>query len=213
MDKLQVAANHYNINYDNQGRFISYWHQINEVLKLKPKTVLEIGIGTSLVSDYLKKQGICVVTVDINLKLRPNIAASILNLPIKGNSFDIVICFQVLEHIPFEYFSPAIGELQRITKKYVLISLPNRKRHFYLCIKIYPGIQKELKFTLPYLSLPRHIFDGEHYWEIGKKGFPLQKVNEIIKQNALQLRRDYRVPEKPLHHIFVLEKNEKFKSG
>ena len=40
--------------YDYLIRWISYWHQINEVLKLRPKTVLEIGIGNKTVRDCLK---------------------------------------------------------------------------------------------------------------------------------------------------------------
>ena len=36
--------------YDQKPRWISYWHQIDEVLRLAPQTVLEIGIGNQWVS-------------------------------------------------------------------------------------------------------------------------------------------------------------------
>ena len=47
---LQVEPNHYfNEFYDSKERWISYWHQINEIIKLNPKKVLEIGIGNGFV--------------------------------------------------------------------------------------------------------------------------------------------------------------------
>ena len=58
--------------YDYKDRWVSYWHQIDEVLKLEPKTVLEIGIGNGLVTEYLKKHGVEVKTLDIEKKLNPN---------------------------------------------------------------------------------------------------------------------------------------------
>jgi hypothetical protein len=53
--KPQVEPAHYLKSYDTKGRFISYWHQIDEIFKLSPENVLEIGIGNRFVSDYLKK--------------------------------------------------------------------------------------------------------------------------------------------------------------
>jgi len=67
--KPQVEPDHYyNIIYDTKERFCSYWHQIQEVLLLKPSEVLEIGIGNGFVSRYLKERGINVTTLDIDKK-------------------------------------------------------------------------------------------------------------------------------------------------
>ena len=41
----QVPKEHYSNNYDNVFRFISYYYQIDLAIKLKPKNILEIGIG------------------------------------------------------------------------------------------------------------------------------------------------------------------------
>jgi len=57
--KTQVEPNHYfSMSYDSKERFISYWYQINEIIKLNLKRVLEIGIGNSFVSKYLEERGI-----------------------------------------------------------------------------------------------------------------------------------------------------------
>ena len=44
---LQVETDHYfNAGYDSRERFISYWHQINEIITLTPSSIFEIGIGS-----------------------------------------------------------------------------------------------------------------------------------------------------------------------
>lgn len=206
VNKVQVAINHYKKGYDNKGRFISYWHQLSEAVRLGQKTFLEIGIGTSVVSNYLRNYGLQVITVDIDRKLKPDIMASILQLPFKDRSVDVVMCFQVLEHIVFESVSSALKQLHRVSNKYVLISLPDRTKYFRLDINIYPIIAKRICFTIPYFIPSKHVFDGEHYWEIGKKGFSLKKVKRLFTMNYFKILKEYRVPEKPLHRIFILEK-------
>ena len=44
-------------------------------------------------------------------------------LPYKDNSFDLIICSEVLEHL--EHPDKALEELQRVSKKYVALSVPN----------------------------------------------------------------------------------------
>lgn len=92
--KIQLNKNHYNkSNYDGIRRFISYFHQINLIKKLNPKKVLEIGIGNATVSNYLKNQGLNITTCDFDKSLNPDIVASLPDLPIKENSYDLVCAF------------------------------------------------------------------------------------------------------------------------
>lgn len=207
MNKIQVKKDHYfSLKYDTKQRWASYWYQINEVLKHNPKTVLEIGIGNKLVSNYLKSIGINVITCDFDKSLSPDVVANVLRLPFKKNSFDIVLCSEVLEHLPFKYFLKALRQINRVTKKIAIITLP----HFsittlFLGFKIIPYVPKinlSLKIDLPV----KHIFEGEHYWEIGKKNYSLSKIRKIIIKSDFKLEKSFFPTENPRHHFFILRK-------
>lgn len=205
--KPQVPPDQYfGENYLKKVRFISYWHQIHEIVSHEPQSILEIGIGNGLVSNYLKYIGYNIVTIDIDRRLHPNIAGSVLNTPFQANSFDLVACFEVLEHIPYDKFTQALSELHRITSGYVILSVPD-------CTSVYPvyihipklGALRTL-IPIPRLKAPRHEFDGEHYWEIGKEGYSIETITEKIKNTGFEITKTYRVFEIPYHHFFVLNK-------
>ena len=59
-------------------------------------------------------------------KLFPNLVfkqASIYDLPYKDNSFGLVVCTEVLEHL--EDPAKALREMLRVSQKYLIISVPN----------------------------------------------------------------------------------------
>ncbi|MCX7766036.1 MAG: methyltransferase domain-containing protein [Candidatus Sumerlaeia bacterium] len=200
-----IDNNHW-INYDNKERFCSYWHQLNEIISLKPQTILEIGVGTKFVSDYLRKRNFHITTVDIDLSLKPDVNASVLSLPFIAGAFELISCCEVLEHLPFTDFSQALGEIFRCCKKFALLSLPDVTRHYRILITLPKfGIIKKL-IDIPKLSPPVHILSGEHYWEIGKRGYPLSRIKSAITQTGFSILRTYRVFENPYHRFFVLKK-------
>jgi len=48
-------------------------------------------------------------------------------------------------------------------------------------------------------------FDGEHYWEIGKRGYPLSKIINEIQKARFKVEKTYsRVFENPYHRFFSL---------
>jgi len=50
--------------------------------------------------------------------------------------------------------------------------------------------------------------DDDHRWEIGANGITFEAVVEAIADAGLRVDRDYRVPENPWHHFFVLSAAE-----
>jgi len=207
--KPQIDPTHYfNESYDSKERFISYWHQIDEIIKLTPQKVLEIGLGNRFVSIYLKERGINITTLDIDKKLNPDVAGSVLEIPFTDNSFDVVACYEVLEHLPYENFTEALSEICRVAKLYVILSIPDVRRvyRFYVHIpKV--GVFKKL-IPLPRLKSPTHNFDGEHYWEIGKAGYSFKKIISDIERAGFKIKKTYRIFENPYHRFFILKKEK-----
>lgn len=207
--KLQVTQDHYfDPKYDSKSRFISYWHQINEILSLKPTNVLEIGVGSSFVYKYIDEKGVKIRSLDIDKELNPDLVCSVLRLAIRENTFDAVSCCEVLEHLPYSDFSLALREIRRVSKRYVLLSIPDVTDVLRVDIELPLFNKREIKKLLPNpLRKPlTHVFDGQHYWEIGKAGYPLKSIERDIRQSGFGIRKTYRVFEFYYHRFFLLEK-------
>lgn len=206
MDK-QVDKKHYNFTkYCEEERFVSYWHQLKEVLAVEPSSVLEVGVGDKVLESYLKNNtNITYVSLDIASDLSPDVVADAASLPFAENSFSVVCAFEVLEHLPFENFFVALQEMKRVTKKNVIISLPHWGRHF--SVKIGLPYFKRITWQHKFNFWPiKHIFAGEHYWEIGKIGYSLKFIKKAVESAGLRITKDYVVFNSPYHHFFVLEK-------
>lgn len=205
--RSQVKPNHYfGKSYDTKERFSSYWHQINEIIKLKPGRVLEIGIGNGFISKYLKGKKVNLITLDINKELNPDVVRNVLNMPFKNESFDIVACYETLEHLDYKSFHKALSEIFRVSKSYAVLSLPDIGRVCRLSIQIPKIVDLKLLIPLPRLKEAVRKFDGEHYWEIGKTGYPLSKIMNDIQKVGFRIKKTYRVFEIPYHRFFILSK-------
>jgi SAM-dependent methyltransferase len=204
----QVTPNHYCGNYDTKERFCSYWHQIQEIRECNPKIVLEIGIGNGFVSEYLLKRGFDIVRSDLDSKLLPDVTCTILDTPFLDDSFDVVACFELLEHLPFENFEKALLEIRRISRNWVVLSVPDSTQAYRFDLQL-PKIGDIRKLVLlPNIRFRKPIekFDGEHYWQIGKDGYPLKRINACFTKAKLFVMKTYRVFEMPYHRFFILKK-------
>ncbi|MFC1486247.1 class I SAM-dependent methyltransferase [Thermoproteota archaeon] len=204
--RLGVNPNHYYETYDTLERFSSYWYQIKEIISNNPRNILEIGIGNGFVSKYLKNRGLDVLTSDIDKRLNPVIVNSVCKIPFSDETFDLVACYEVLEHLPFKYFKTAISEISRVSRSRLLLSLPDENRIYRIYIQIPKlGVFKKI-IPIPRLRKIAHHFDGQHYWEIGKSGYSLKTIVKNINEAGLKIIRSFRPFEKPNHRFFVLKK-------
>jgi len=204
----QVEPSHYfRKEYGSKRRWISYWHQIDEILTLSPNSVLEVGIGNGLVANYLKRRGINITTLDIDERLMPDYVGSVLDMPFADNSFEVVTCYEVLEHLPYDDVPKALGEIHRVSSRYAVLSLPDSTRAYRLNIQIPKVGELKILIPLPRLKVPKHVFNGEHYWEIGKAGYALCRVMGDMVKAGFRINKTYRVFENPYHRFFVLEKD------
>lgn len=204
----QVDAAHYRFGYYmTLPRWNSLWYQLDELAKLEPDTALEIGPGPGFFKALAAVQGIRIETVDLDPELKPDHVASVTELPFADGSYDVACAFQVLEHLPFETALAGLDELARVAKRHVLVSLPDAERVWRYSLHLPKLGERRIMLKRPRLSAPVHAFDGQHHWEINKRGYELQTVTDaLVKSGRLKLLRTFRIFENPYHRFFVFAK-------
>ncbi len=204
LPQKQVGRDHYLAGYDDASRWSSYWTQINEVLGTKPNNdskILVVGIGNGVVNRYLHELGLNVVTLDIDAQLAPDILGSVTSLPFTAKAFEVTLCCEVLEHIPFSTVDTALSELSRVTSNRCLISVPHFGPVISLSVKIpkVPAFRATMKLLFPM----RLEFDGQHYWEIGRRGYPHSLVTASMSKHFVVLNQ-WLNPNHTYHRFFRL---------
>lgn len=201
----QVEVEHYRFgSYMELPRWGSFWHQLNEVAALDAKTVLEIGPGPGYFKAVAERMGIEVETADLDPNLKPDYVASVTELPIPNKKYDVSCAFQVLEHLPFDAALTALDELARVTRNHVVISLPDSRRTWRYMLHLPKIGERRVLIKRPQIKVPSHSFDGQHYWEINKRGYELEKVtSSFLKSGKLRLERTFRPYENAYHRFFI----------
>lgn len=204
MNTPQVEKTKYQFKkYAFEGRFVSYYWQLKEVFALNPSSVLEIGVGDRVFGSFIKNNtAVAYTSFDVAEDLHPDVVGSILKLPFADKSFDMVCSFEVLEHLPFVDVDRALAELARVARKNVVISVPHFGPMLSLSIKLpfLPQIRASLKIHFP----KKHIFNGQHYWELGTYGHPISLLRQKLFAHGTLLR-DFIPFGNPYHHFFVLK--------
>jgi len=128
-------------NYSRKNPVLKFMfkHYFSKIVKivndLNISTVLDVGCGEGLVIKKLKENNdklsitgldISIENIKIAKKINDNVKffqGNIYNLPFEDNSFELIICTEVLEHLKDP--ERAIMELKRVSNKFCLISVPN----------------------------------------------------------------------------------------
>ncbi len=206
---IQVGADTYYNDYDTILRFISYHYQIENVLKLRPQKCLEIGIGNRTVSNYLLNAGVNLTTCDFDKDLKPDVVADIRELPFKDNEFDVIMACEIIEHLPWEDVVKALEGLQRVSSKYVYLSIPYACEAFETAFR-FPGIKKlfdkrlmSLRLRIPHFW-KKNSFDGQHYWELGRKSTGKKEIRKLLSEYFI-IKKEIAPAINQYQYAFVLE--------
>jgi predicted SAM-dependent methyltransferase len=208
MTQPQVDDGHYDFQaYLEFPRWSSYWHQCREVLDTPAGPVLEIGPGPGVFQAVVRQLGRDILSLDFDKRVRPDVVASATSLPFADNSFAAVCCFQMLEHLPYEQSQRAFTDMCRVAARRVILSLPDARKAVRISTRV--PLLGDSTFLIPLSIIPRrrHVFNGEHYWEINKRGWALEKVvADFERAGRVRLLRTYRAPMNHYHRFFVFEK-------
>lgn len=202
-----------NRRYENLPRFVSYYNQIDLVRALDPKEILEVGIGSGFLSNYLRSRDYAVTTADYDKTLGPDIVCDIRNIPLEDGSFELVMAFEILEHVPYEEALNGIKEMGRISSRYVVLSVP--RSCFYFGLSFMFGLPTFHKFMslglrLPFFWVSAEYGSKEHFWELGRRGFPIRRLVKDIQELGLVLKqRKGHIALNTQHYFFVLEKTQR----
>ncbi|MBD2453357.1 methyltransferase domain-containing protein [Nostoc sp. FACHB-87] len=198
-----------NSEYLSKDRFISYHHQLRLIFSLGKKVnhILEIGIYNSLLTEILKRNGYEVTTADIDPHLNPDITLDLAqDFALPKDKFDVIVLFQVLEHLPYEQSEKALQKLAAATKKYLVISLPYNSLYLALQLRVSDIPRpRYLSLKIPKFWSTKPISD-QHYWEVGLKGYPQKRILKSITNAGLKVKQEFTDPVNPYHYFLVLEK-------
>ena len=113
-----------------------FYNAITEMIrKIGANSLLDAGCGEGLSIQKLNRNaqiplvfGIDLSFLAIQLAKKINtqsafIQSSVLNLPFKNESFNVVICLEVLEHL--EKPEQSLREILRVSDRFILLSVPN----------------------------------------------------------------------------------------
>ena len=106
---------------------------ILDIIPQECRIIADIGCGQGAITNVLAER-YALIGVDISQEglkhLSPEtspILASAGSIPLRDQSVDLVLSSELLEHLPDEVFLKAVSEIKRISRKYILITVPDKE--------------------------------------------------------------------------------------
>ena len=161
---------------------------IDRVIKLEPGkiSVLEVGCGGGILSEEIARMGFLTTGIDpsaaslntaiqhskqSNLEIK-YVVASGENLPFKSDSFDVVLCCDVLEHV--QDLPAVVSEISRVLKTGGVFIYDTFNRTLMSKISAIKVLQEWKRWAI----MPQNI----HVWEMFIKP---NEIKALLKENKL----------------------------
>jgi len=120
-------------------KLAAFYRSLYIKLLFNPKTLLDVGCGTGELVCVLRKLGVDARGLELSqdalalakAEVKPFLVkADIAKIPFKNDSFEIVVSFDVLEHVERCHLQKVINETVRVAKKYILHKIFTQENTF-----------------------------------------------------------------------------------
>jgi hypothetical protein len=110
--------------------------EIDRLIPSEVRSIVDVGAGDGRVLHHLRTSrgsGVTSIAAERSLEALGHVdgpipvQASIDALPLRDRAAELVLCCEVLEHLPGPTFRAGLAELGRIADRYILITVPNRE--------------------------------------------------------------------------------------
>jgi SAM-dependent methyltransferase len=168
-EKLRYDAAYSTAKYIPENAKKVYKELMVGILREGYKHVLDVGCGIGQGVAIMRNKGIEAYGIDISEKIKPFWKEGKIDkfcqvscadkIPFPDDSFDLVVCTEVMEHIPEEGVKKVLKEIKRVGKKYfftialskALHKMPNDGSEPHICVKP-PTWWKEVFDKLGFMS-------------------------------------------------------------
>ena len=166
--------------YDTNKRIDVIFNELLP-LDLNNKELLDAGCGTGWTSLKASERGATVTSMDVGPDLLEQVkkkcktkcvVGSVLNLPFKDNTFDIVVSTEVIEHVTDPYL--AIREMYRVLKPGGVLALTTPNRFWYWSVFLANFLNLR-----PYQGFENWLSTVHLLAAVRQSGFSIQKIRGI----------------------------------
>lgn len=218
LNSLQVDKSHYLFQtYSSERRFTSYYHQVKHVLGIITEhggtKILVAGKGDGVVPKILEaysdllELGLIIHTYDFAEDLRPTYLGDLVEIEkIVTQKYDIIVCCQVLEHLPYEQAVAVLRSMSKLAK-HVVLSLPYKTLTFRGTLKIPVFPELEFCIKIPIIKNTKGMVDERHYWELGAS-ISVANFKKELKALNYEVRQAYTIKKHGNIFFLILNSNK-----
>lgn len=117
----------------------NFYRALTIKLFINPKNCLDVGCGTGKLVYYLRKLGVETYGIEISKyalenaekEVKPYLKfGDITKIPYPDNQFDLVLTYDVIEHLERSKLKKAIEETVRVSRKWILHKIYTKENHW-----------------------------------------------------------------------------------